>query len=224
MLERSVPDSPAVLDTALEPTTSPGDALARSAPEAVIVGGWGDGLGTPLRLVSLSRREFLRATGLAGGGLVLALVPCPPGLRAAEVGAQASPVFAPNPLVRIATDDSVLIYAKGPEIGQGIKTALPMIIAEELDADWSRLRIEQALVRPEVYGPQGAGDSRSIPNNWDPLRRAGAVARLMLMTAAAKRWGVAVQECSTSSGVVTHDSSGRRASPFHFVTEASVRD
>jgi isoquinoline 1-oxidoreductase beta subunit len=121
-------------------------------------------------------------------------------------------VFAPNPLVRIATDDSVLIYAKGPEIGQGIKTAFPMIVAEELDADWSRLRIEQAPVRPEVYGPQGAGDSRSIPDNWDPLRRAGAVARLMLMTAAAKQWGVPVQECSTSPGVVMHDASGRRAS------------
>jgi isoquinoline 1-oxidoreductase beta subunit len=166
----------------------------------------------PLRLLSLSRREFLRVTGLAGGGMVLALAPRLPGLGAAEVGAQAGPVFAPNPLVRIATDDSVLIYAKGPEIGQGIKTAFPMIIAEELDADWSSLRIEQALVRPEVYGPQGAGDSRSIPDNWDPLRRAGAVARLMLMTAAAKQWGVPVQECSTSAGVVMHASSGRRAS------------
>jgi isoquinoline 1-oxidoreductase subunit beta len=201
-----------VLDSARETSVSPSEVLAQAALEAVQVGTWCDGLGAPLRLVSLSRREFLQCTGLAGGGLMLAMAPHAPGMDAAEVGNQPSPVFAPNPLVRIATDDSVLIYAKGPEIGQGIKTALPMLIAEELDADWSRLRIEQAPVRPEVYGPQGATDSRSISNNWDPLRRAGAVARLMLMTAAAKQWGVPVQECSTNLGVVTHDSSGRRAS------------
>ena len=211
-LERSAADTPALLDHGPETPASAGDVQARSAIEAAIGGGWCDGSGVPLRLVSLSRREFLRCTGLAGGGLILALAPPPAVLQAAEVGTQASPVFAPNPLVRIATDDSVLIYAKGPEIGQGIKTAFPMIVAEELDADWSRLRIEQAPVRPEVYGPQGAGDSRSILDNWDPLRRAGAVARLMLMTAAAKQWGVPVQECSTSPGVVTHNSSGRRAS------------
>jgi len=211
-VERSIPDAPAVSDSAPGISVLPGDELARSALVSAQAGGWCDGSGVPLRLVSLSRREFLRYTGLAGGGLMLALAPRARGLRAAEVGAQDSPVFAPNPLVRIAADDSVLIYAKGPEIGQGIKTAFPMIVAEELDADWSRLRIEQALIKPEVYGPQGAGDSRSIPNNWDPLRRAGAVARLMLMTAAAKQWGVPVQECSTSAGVVTHDSSGRRAS------------
>ncbi len=143
---------------------------------------------------------------------MLALAPGTRDVRAADVAADRKSVFAPNPLVRITADDSVLIYAKGPEIGQGIKTAFPMIIAEELDADWSRLRIEQAPIRPEVYGPQGAGGSRSIPNNWDPLRRAGAVARLMLMSAAAQRWGVPVAECSTDAGIVMHAASGRRAS------------
>jgi isoquinoline 1-oxidoreductase subunit beta len=208
--KRGIPDAPAVSDSASEASVSRSEALA--ALEAVQAGSWCDGLDVPLRLVSLSRREFLQCTGLAGGGLMLAMAPLAPGPDAAETGTQPSPVFAPNPLVRIATDDLVLIYAKGPEIGQGIKTALPMLIAEELDVDWSRLRIEQAPVRPEVYGPQGAADSRSISNNWDPLRRAGAVARLMLVTAAAKQWGVPVQECSTSLGVVKHDSSGRHAS------------
>ena len=140
---------------------------------------------------------------------MLALAPSAGTVRAGAVG---SAVFSPNPLVRIAADDSVVIFAKGPEIGQGIKTAFPMIVAEELDADWSRLRIEQAPIKPEVYGPQGAGGSRSIPNNWEPLRRAGAVARLMLVSAAAQRWGVAVEQCRTDAGVVTHASSGRRAS------------
>ena len=201
-------DSPASSGT----SRPSGDALARSALEAAHAGDLHDSATLRLQLVSLSRREFLRYTGLAGGGLMLALAPSANDVRAADVGAEDSPAFAPNALVRIAADDSVLIYAKGPEIGQGIKTAFPMIIAEELDADWSRVRIEQAPIRPEVYGPQGAGGSRSIANNWDPLRRAGAVARLMLVSAAAQRWGVPVEECSTNAGVVTHASSGRRAS------------
>jgi isoquinoline 1-oxidoreductase beta subunit len=189
-----------------------GDRWARRALDAAQGGEDSDATAAPLRLVSLSRREFLKCTGLAGGGLMLAMAPGAPGLRAAESDADAGRLFAPNPLVRIGTDDAVLIYAKGPEIGQGIKTSFPMIVAEELDADWSRLHVEQALIKPEVYGPQGAGGSRSIATNWDPLRRAGAVARAMLMSAAAKRWGVAVHECSTSAGVVMHEASGRRAS------------
>ena len=188
-----------------------GDGLAQAALESALAGRSCESAGR-LQLVSWSRREFLRYTGLAGGGLMLALAPRASGLRAADVGGQDSAMFAPNPLVRIAADDSVVIYAKRPEIGQGLKTAFPMIVAEELDADWSRLRIEQAPVRPEVYGPQGAGGSRSIASDFDSLRRAGAVARLMLLSAAAKRWGVAIGECSTHAGVVMHASSGRRAS------------
>ena len=139
---------------------------------------------------ALSRREFLRLSGIAGSGLMLAFT-----LRfapaRAEDAAQPGTRFSPNAFIRIGSDDSVLIYSKGPEIGQGIKTAFPMIIAEELDADWARVQIEQAPIKPEVFGSQGAGGSRSIPNNWDQLRRAGAVARQMLLTAAAADWGVA---------------------------------
>jgi isoquinoline 1-oxidoreductase beta subunit len=167
-----------------------------------------------LQIQRLSRRDFIRLGGAAGGGLMLAFSLRPtPGAAADGADAVARPTtFAPNAFIRIGTDESVLIYSKGPEIGQGIKTVFPMIIAEELDADWNHVHIDQAPVKPEVYGPQGAGGSRSIPNNWDQLRRAGAVGRQMLLAAAAERWGVPVGECSTQAGVVTHAASARTLS------------
>ena len=109
----------------------------------------------------------------------------------------------------MSPDGSILIYSKGPEIGQGIKTAFAMIVAEELDADWSRVRVEQARIDPAVYGRQSAGGSRSIPASWDQLRRAGAAARSMLVAAAAKEWGVPESECRTEKSRVLHAPSKR---------------
>ncbi len=157
---------------------------------------------------TVSRREFLRVAGGTAGGLMLGLSLRPRGARAA--GDASGGAFVPNAFIRVATDGSILILAKGPEIGQGVKTAFPMIIAEELDADWRQVRVEQAPVLPEIFGGQGAGGSRSIPNNWDSLRRAGAVARQMLLTAAAATWGVPAEECRTEPSVVLHSPSGRR--------------
>ena len=114
--------------------------------------------------------------------------------------------------VRIAPDNIVTIMSKNPEIGQGIKTMLPMLIAEELDVDWSQVRIEQTLADATIYGRQVAGGSMATPLEWTPMRKAGAAARQMLVAAAARRWKVAVSECDTVSGAVQHKASGRTLS------------
>ncbi|MGH8263620.1 MAG: molybdopterin cofactor-binding domain-containing protein, partial [Steroidobacteraceae bacterium] len=155
--------------------------------------------------IRYSRREFLQASAIAGGGLLLTLtVPMPAAEAASAAGAASL-----NAFIRITPDGIVSIMAKNPEIGQGIKTMLPMIVAEELDADWSKVRIEQAGLDPEAYGPQFAGGSFATTLNWDPMRRAGAAARQMLVAAAAKRWDVPAAECTTSAGNVVHAASGR---------------
>lgn len=153
----------------------------------------------------VSRRSFLKIIGFAGGGFALAFHIGDESLARAE-GERG---FVPNAFVRITPDGTIVIFSKGPEIGQGIKTAFAMIIAEELDADWSHVRAEQAAVNPAVFGRQTAGGSRSIPTSWDQLRRAGAAARAMLVAAAAKQWNVAAADLTTANSVVTHAPSGR---------------
>jgi CO/xanthine dehydrogenase Mo-binding subunit len=123
----------------------------------------------------------------------------------------AAAAFAPNVFVRLDPDGRITITVARPEIGQGVRTALPMIVAEELDADWSRVHIEQALAADhDVYGSQHAGGSQSVRVGWLPLRRAGAIARAMLIAAAAQRWGAEAASCDTEKGVVVHPPSGRR--------------
>ncbi len=155
----------------------------------------------------VSRRTFLKLTGIAGGGLTLGFLA---GAPHTAQGQAATGDFAPNAYVNIATDGSILIYNKNPEVGQGIKTAFPMIVAEELDAAWDDVRVEQSAISAEIYGRQVAGGSRSIPSEWNELREAGAAARAMLVRAAAEEWGVPAAECSTADSAVTHDPTGRR--------------
>ncbi|HEX5161824.1 MAG TPA: molybdopterin cofactor-binding domain-containing protein [Steroidobacteraceae bacterium] len=153
---------------------------------------------TGFHAVKLDRRSFLKLTGLAGGGLVLAFSMG----REVQAAAAGAGEFAPNAFLRISKQGSITIYSKGPEIGQGIKTAFPLIIAEELDAKWSDVTVLQAPVNPAVYGRQSAGGSRSIPDSWDQLRKAGAVARAMLVSAAAASWKVPEAECTTRDSAV----------------------
>jgi isoquinoline 1-oxidoreductase beta subunit len=147
----------------------------------------------------ISRRSFLRVTAMAGGGMVLSLYldPLLPGQ-----GQPVAPPLSPSAFVQITADGIVTIMAKNPEVGQGVKTMLPMLIAEELDADWKDVKVEQADVDELKYGVQFAGGSRATPLHWDSLRRVGAAARQMLVTAAAQSWNVADAECTTSSGHV----------------------
>jgi isoquinoline 1-oxidoreductase beta subunit len=153
-----------------------------------------------------SRRDILKAS-VIGGGLVLSFSIAAKSEAAETAGAQAL-----NAYVRVAPNGIVTIMAKNPEIGQGVKTSLPMMIAEELDVAWENVRIEQADNDPKLYSRQFAGGSLATPMNWDDLRRVGAVARAMLVNAAATAWNCPSGECRTSAGQVIHASTRRKAS------------
>ncbi len=173
---------------------------------------------------NLSRRRFLQSSALAGGGLVLGVY-LPQLAKGARLDKKDGSTFKPNAFIRIAADDSVSVIANHSEMGQGIYTGLAMIVAEELDADWSTVRVEAAPADPiynhTLYGAQITGGSTSTWTEWERLRKAGASARAMLIAAAADTWGVAPTTCGASDGHVAHAPSGRRASYGTLVERAS---
>ncbi len=160
---------------------------------------------------SASRRQFLKTSAVLGGGLVIGfVVPLANRLANAQTGASAGAAvaapFAPNAFLRIAADDSVTVLLAHSEMGQGVWTTLPMLIAEELDADWSRMKVEHAPAAPAYFNPvfrmQGTGGSTSTWSAFDRYRQAGAAARAMLLQAASERLGVPVAELRTENGAV----------------------
>jgi len=159
----------------------------------------------------MDRRSFLQVTALAGGGVIIGMyAPTIAQQGGGRGGPQIPWSLAPNDYITVHPDNTFTIIAKNPETGQGIRTALPQIIADEFDVDWSQVKIQQADLNPK-YGPQFEGGSRAMPTNYEPLRQVGAGGRLMMVTAAAQQWNVPASELTTGSGVVTHAASKRTA-------------
>ena len=176
-------------------------------------------------ILNCSRRNFLKSSLLAGGGLILGVHI--PGLNgSAKAAQQGISTFVPNAFLRIAKDGSVTVIGNHSEMGQGAYTSGAMTIAEELDADWTKIRVEPAPVDPAynhpIYGVQITGGSTSTWSEWDRLRKAGTAARQMLLAAAAQTWNVDPSTCRTGNGQVIHTNSQRRLSYGELVEKAAT--
>ena len=172
--------------------------------------------------MTLTRRRFLKTSGAAASGLVLGFYVPPRGPEGRLV--HAAEPFAPNAFVRITPDDVITVIVNKSEMGQGVYTSLPMLIAEELDADWKTIQIEPAPVAPEYAHPifkmQATGGSTSILSSWQQFRTAGATARALLVEAAAKEWGVDKSTLSTEAGHVVNGD--KRASYGELAAKAAT--
>src|SRR5260370_320744 len=171
----------------------------------------------------ICRRTFLRNAAAAGGGLMLSLRLPSAGRDAAAAGTDG---FAPNAFIRIGTDGQVVLIMPYVEMGQGTYTAIPMLIAEELGVNLKQVRLEHAPPNEKVYanpmlGVQATGNSNAMRGAWKPLREAGATARIMLVAAAARRWGVDAKSCRTQDGEVIHVPTGRRLKYGELAAEAA---
>lgn len=171
-----------------------------------------------------NRRNFLKLAATAGGGLFLGF----------HMGSCESPVMKVvstkdvlegalnfNSYLSVSPDGNVVIFSPNPELGQNIKTSFPMIVAEELDADWSKVRVLQANLDTERFDRQSTGGSGAMPHSWERLRKAGATARHMLMEAAAKKWNVPLGSLHTENGSVFHEETGRKLSYGELAEEAA---
>jgi CO/xanthine dehydrogenase Mo-binding subunit len=162
----------------------------------------------------ISRREFVTAGVAAGAGLVI-------GFYLPHGGTSHQESFSPNAYLRITPDNKVTIVVARSEMGQGVRTALPMILAEELEADWKQIEIEQAGAST-LFGDQTTGGSASIRTTWDPMRKAGAAAREMLISAAASTWNVPRSSCTAENSHIKHAASNRSLSYGKLASKAAT--
>jgi isoquinoline 1-oxidoreductase beta subunit len=163
----------------------------------------------------LSRRDFIAVGTAAGAGLVIGFY-LPHGSNG-----KSGDTFSPNTYLRITPDNKVIIVVARSEMGQGVRTSLPMILAEELEADWTQIQIEQAGAST-LYGDQTTGGSASVRTTWDPMRKAGAAAREMLISAGALHFGVARASCKAENGAIVHAASNRKATYGELASKAST--
>ena len=171
-----------------------------------------------LKDARVDRRSFLQISALAGGGLVIGLAVPEALQRGGGPGSGAS--LAWNTYITIHPDNTFTIIAKNPETGQGIRTALPQIIADEFDVNWAQVKIQQADLDPK-YGGQTEGGSRAIPSNYQNMRLVGAGGRALMLAAAAQQWSVPQSELTTGGGVVTHAASKRTATYASLASRAA---
>lgn len=171
----------------------------------------------------VDRRDFIRVGALAGGGLVLSMYSAgaATALTADTNDALPADVFTPNAFIRITSAGVVTIIGKNPDAGQGMKTTLPMLIAEELEVDWKDVIVEQGHGDAK-YGQQFLGGSGATPSNWTPMRQVGAVGRQLMIAAAAQTWNVPEAECNAASSRVHHKASGRSLTYGQLVDKAST--
>lgn len=172
---------------------------------------------------SITRRSFLKSSALAGGGLMLSFswFSYPASAFSKTFNTSDEPIQL-NGYLKISPDGIITIMSPNPEGGQNIKTSMPMIVADELDADWDKVIIEQAPLNTELYTRQFIGGSQAIRHGWKSLRTAGATARLMLREAAAHTWGVPLEEVTTDKGTLHHRKSGKSANYGSFASAAAA--
>jgi isoquinoline 1-oxidoreductase beta subunit len=175
---------------------------------------------------NLSRRKFIQTGAAVGGGLLLSFYLPALGKGIKNAGIPAPANFIPNAFIRIGTDDIITVIVNHSEMGQGAYTALPMLVADELDADWSKIRFESAPVDPAYnhvfFGMQATGGSSSTNSEWERFRKAGATGRYMLIAAAAQNWNVDPSTCSAKNGYVIHSASGQKLSFGQLVEKATT--
>jgi isoquinoline 1-oxidoreductase beta subunit len=177
-------------------------------------------------LQKTSRRNFMKLAAAAGGGLMLGFHWSSNEAHASSMEVLTGNAFATgestfNSYLSISTDGLITILSPNPELGQHIKTSFPMIVADELDADWSRVKVVQATLDNSKFERQVTGGSGAVPHSWERLRKAGATARHMLMEAAAKRWNIDASSLTTEKSWVLHRASGRKAGYGELATEAA---